>query len=111
MPRLKKGRPRIALMPEYRVRVPKRGNVGSLTCCSHSGDFGITTLTRLKSSHEKGVTRRDMGRGYADLEIKDGGQASTEFLRADLDAVRRRSARRCEHSLERARGLDTEGMV
>jgi hypothetical protein len=51
------------------------------------------------------------GRSYADLEIKEGGQASMEFLRVHFGDVPEAERQKVREQLERYCGQDTEGMI
>lgn len=51
------------------------------------------------------------GRSYADLEIREGGQASLEFLRVHFGDVLEAERQKVRGQLERYCGQDTEGMV
>jgi len=51
------------------------------------------------------------GRGYEGLEIKEGGQASTEFLRVHLGEVPEAERQKVRQSLNQYCALDTLGMV
>ena len=51
------------------------------------------------------------GRSYADLEIKEGGQASLEYLRVHFGDVTEAERCKVRARLERYCGQDTEGMV
>jgi hypothetical protein len=48
---------------------------------------------------------------YADLEIKEGGQASLEYLRLHFGDVPEAERRKVREQLEKSCGQDTEGMV
>lgn len=48
---------------------------------------------------------------YADLEIKEGGQASLEYLRVTFGDVAEAERQKVRQQLEQYCGLDTEGMV
>lgn len=50
-------------------------------------------------------------RSYADLEIQEGGQASSEFLRVHFGDVPEAERQRVRAQLERYCGQDTEGMI
>lgn len=51
------------------------------------------------------------GRSYADLEIKEGGQASLEYLRVTFGDVPEAERQKVRRQLEQYCCLDTEGMV
>jgi hypothetical protein len=51
------------------------------------------------------------GRSYADLEIKEGGQASLEYLRVTFGDVGEAERQKVRQQLEKYCGLDTEGML
>jgi len=51
------------------------------------------------------------GRSYADLEIKEGGQASIEYLRVHFGDVPAAERHKVRKQLERYCGQDTEGMI
>jgi hypothetical protein len=51
------------------------------------------------------------GRSYTGLEIKEGGQASMEFLRVHVGVVPEPERLKVRQQLERYCGLDTEGMI
>jgi hypothetical protein len=51
------------------------------------------------------------GHSYTNLEIKEGGQASLEFLRVTFGDVQEMERQKVRQQLERYCGLDTEGMV
>lgn len=98
------------LMPEYRAwyRSVERRIVDLLLPFR---GFRYYHPDQIGSASMKKVLPALTGRGYADLEIKDGGQASTEFLRVTFDAVPETKRQKVRAQLERYCGLDTEGMV
>lgn len=51
------------------------------------------------------------GRTYDDLEIKEGGAASSEYLRVHFGDVREEDRQRVRRALEAYCGLDTDGMI
>lgn len=51
------------------------------------------------------------GRSYADLEIREGGQASLEYLRVHFGDVPEDERRKVREQLERYCGQDTAGML
>jgi hypothetical protein len=51
------------------------------------------------------------GHSYADLEIKEGGQASHEFLRVHFGEASELERQKVRKQLEQYCGQDTEGMV
>lgn len=66
---------------------------------------------QLGSASMKKVLPALTGRGYEELEIKDGGRASMEFLRVTFEDVPEAERQKVRRQLERYCGLDTEGMV
>ena len=51
------------------------------------------------------------GRSYDELDIQEGGQASSEFLRVHFGAVPEAERQKVRGQLERYCGQDTEGMI
>lgn len=51
------------------------------------------------------------GRSYTDLEIKEGGQASAEYLRVTFGSVSETERQKVRAQLERYCGLDTAAMI
>jgi len=51
------------------------------------------------------------GKSYAELEIKEGGQASLEYLRVHFGDVPKAERLKVRNQLERYCGQDTEGMI
>ena len=51
------------------------------------------------------------GKGYKDLAIQEGGQASREFTRVTFGNAGEEERRRVFRELEEYCGLDTRGMV
>jgi hypothetical protein len=69
----------------------------------HPNQFGSASM--------KKVLPALTGRGYEELEIKEGGQASMEFLRVTFGDVPEAERQKVRQQLERYCGQDTEGMV
>jgi hypothetical protein len=66
---------------------------------------------QLGSASMKKVLPALTGRGYEELEIKDGGQASMEFLRVTFGGVPETERLKVRAQLEQYCALDTKGMV
>ena len=66
---------------------------------------------QLGSASMKKVLPALTGRGYEELEIKDGGRASMEFLRVTFGDVPETERQKVRTQLQRYCGLDTEGMI
>lgn len=63
------------------------------------------------SASLKAVLPAVTGRGYGELEIQEGGQASLEFLRVTFTDAPEAERRKVRQQLERYCALDTQGMV
>lgn len=98
------------LLPEYQpwYREVKRRMVDLLLPFR---GFRYYHADQLGSASMKAVLPVLTGRSYADLEIKEGGQASTEFLRVTFGDVPEAERQKVRGQLERYCGLDTEGMI
>ena len=70
-----------------------------------------TTPEQHGSASLKSLLSPLTGRSYDGLEIQEGGQASSEFLRVHFGAVPEAERQKVRGQLERYCGQDTEGMV
>jgi hypothetical protein len=73
--------------------------------------FRYYHANQLGSASMKMVLPALTGRRYDDLEIKEGGQASLEFMRVTFGDVPDDERQRVREQLEAYCGLDTEGML
>lgn len=74
-------------------------------------DFDFYHPQQHGSASIKSVLPVLTGRSYADLEIKEGGQASMEYLRVHFGDVPETERQKVRQQLERYCGQDTEGMI
>ena len=74
-------------------------------------DFDFYHPQQHGSASIKSVLPVLTGRSYADLEIKEGGQASMEFLRVTFGDVPETERLKVRQQLECYCGLDTRGMI
>jgi hypothetical protein len=73
--------------------------------------FGYYHPDQHGSASIKSVLPVLTGRSYADLEIKEGGQASLEYLRVTFGDVPEADRQKVRGQLEQYCCLDTEGMI
>ena len=78
---------------------------------SRDRDLGPANVYKIPFEAGKSVLAVLTGRSYADLEIQEGGQARSEFLRVNFGDVADDERSKVRKQLEQYCGQDTEGMI
>lgn len=99
-----------AFLPEHNVMELYRGKAKGFALLEH----GVKQMAEIPAQHGsasmKAVLPALTGRGYDDLEIRDGDMASREYLRVTYGRPAPNEREHVRRQLEQYCGLDTRGM-